>query len=672
MLALWAATLGVSEISNNDIWLHLRTGELILAQGDLPRADTYSFTAEGRPWVAHEWLAAVLFQLVYGRWGVDGLIAAKALIVAATAGLLALAAARAGAPAWATILGVAPGVWIAASRFWVRPHLFSWLLTALYLLVLFSYARGGRRARWLLLLLPFQVLWANLHGGGAMGVMLLGVLALAEALEGLRESAAAALARARVPALAALAALGASLLNPWGARALVFPLELTSMRLYMERIYEWQPPWHASYNASPMLAAWVIFACGLLAALFALPARAPARPGARRSAGRILAAAPLLVIAIFLVLRVAGAPVWGPIPCAILLSGLPVLLVLFAVGRRGTAEPLPVLLTLVFLLLSMRHNRAVADAALATSVILAASLPALFRRRPPALTREGRRPVLLASGAVVAACACVAFLGYPLSFGGPARPLRMGIGREAPACAAGYVARNGLSGRAFVSYQWGALLVHAASPRVKVSIDSRNEVYGEEIYRAHLEALRSPESMERFLDRYRVDMILLDYADPSPPLARWLSTAPAWAPVFMDEKGFLLVRRSSAPAGLVERDAYTLLRPAALGGTRLTPANAATALAEADRAIESCRDSFFGWFYRAKALLALGRHEEAIGTSRRATEIDPSNPTAWADLGYALAASGDFTTAAEMYARALALDPDDEGIRENLRRLRTP
>ena len=33
-----------------DFWWHLKTGELIVASGSIPRADPFSHTALGRPW----------------------------------------------------------------------------------------------------------------------------------------------------------------------------------------------------------------------------------------------------------------------------------------------------------------------------------------------------------------------------------------------------------------------------------------------------------------------------------------------------------------------------------------------------------------------------------------------------------------------------------------------
>ena len=63
-LGLPVVALTLSPIGNNDLFLHLVTGRVVLEQHAVPRVDDYSALARGRPYVAHEWLAAVLFRLV--------------------------------------------------------------------------------------------------------------------------------------------------------------------------------------------------------------------------------------------------------------------------------------------------------------------------------------------------------------------------------------------------------------------------------------------------------------------------------------------------------------------------------------------------------------------------------------------------------------------------------
>jgi hypothetical protein len=75
------------KITDSDVWWHLKTGEYILAHG-IPSTDPFSFTAAGNHWVTHEWLAEVLFYLLYKLGGFTLLIAFKAAISAAIAYLI--------------------------------------------------------------------------------------------------------------------------------------------------------------------------------------------------------------------------------------------------------------------------------------------------------------------------------------------------------------------------------------------------------------------------------------------------------------------------------------------------------------------------------------------------------------------------------------------------------
>src|SRR5439155_15295594 len=73
-LGVLIVALGATPITNNDIFLHLKTGSIILAHGTIPHEDDYSALARGRPFIAHEWLAAVVFRVVHAVGGFDGLI----------------------------------------------------------------------------------------------------------------------------------------------------------------------------------------------------------------------------------------------------------------------------------------------------------------------------------------------------------------------------------------------------------------------------------------------------------------------------------------------------------------------------------------------------------------------------------------------------------------------
>lgn len=160
-----------SKIVDTDVWWHLKVGEYIWQNQVIPKADFYSFTNAGHPWITHEWLAEVIFYLAGRTGGFYGLFLLNLSILAAVyllAGrLIYLRAER--DLTLTTVILVACKVF--TSIFWVtRPHLIGYLFFVSYLLILELFHRG-RNYTWLLP--PIMLLWVNTHGSYIMGVVLL-------------------------------------------------------------------------------------------------------------------------------------------------------------------------------------------------------------------------------------------------------------------------------------------------------------------------------------------------------------------------------------------------------------------------------------------------------------------------------------------------------------------
>src|SRR5258706_8285097 len=61
-------------LRDGDTGWHLATGAWIVAHGAVPHSDPFSFTAAGKPWVAHEWLSELLMYAAYRAAGWSGLM----------------------------------------------------------------------------------------------------------------------------------------------------------------------------------------------------------------------------------------------------------------------------------------------------------------------------------------------------------------------------------------------------------------------------------------------------------------------------------------------------------------------------------------------------------------------------------------------------------------------
>jgi len=221
-----------------DYWWHCRTGQLIWQSRALPQGDPFSYTAAGAPWTMHEWLSETLMYLVESRVGYWANAALFGLMGAGTALLIYLTSRLWG-------LGELPGailmLWgftLMAGSHNVRPQAFTAVLVAAEAYLLTRYKTGNRRAIWALPAL--YALWVNVHGGYVIGLALLGLAVVGEWLAARRGQPAAPIR----PLLVATAlAVGATLVNPYGVRALLYPLGYAGTgNASMRYIQEWQSP----------------------------------------------------------------------------------------------------------------------------------------------------------------------------------------------------------------------------------------------------------------------------------------------------------------------------------------------------------------------------------------------------------------------------------------------
>ena len=80
LLPALAAT--IAPMSAVDLAYQVRAGELMLESGTVLRADPFTFTAMGEPWLNQQWGAGVIFALVQGLLGWGGLVVLRVALVA--------------------------------------------------------------------------------------------------------------------------------------------------------------------------------------------------------------------------------------------------------------------------------------------------------------------------------------------------------------------------------------------------------------------------------------------------------------------------------------------------------------------------------------------------------------------------------------------------------------
>src|SRR5215470_8032775 len=241
-LFLKLLSIGGGLLSDGDTGWHIITGQNILKTFTIPRADPYSHTMNGAPWVAHEWLADVILALFHSAMGLNGPVLLSAAILVLTFLLLYSWMLRQTSEALTAAIFTIIAALGSMLHWLARPHIFSLVLTLAFVIILDLYWRGGRNRLWLLPLL--MVLWVNLHGGYILGLALVFLYAAANLI--IRVTASKEgdpLWKAVKPlVIAALATLAATFVNPHGPAILIFPFHLVGRSFIMDNVVEFRSP----------------------------------------------------------------------------------------------------------------------------------------------------------------------------------------------------------------------------------------------------------------------------------------------------------------------------------------------------------------------------------------------------------------------------------------------
>lgn len=158
-----------------DYWWYLRIGQETLAQGAVPITDTISWTQAGKAVIYQPWLAGVIFWLTHELGGATATYLLRGILLAITFGVLWTLTRQASGPRLATILILIMG--LSSTNNWqVRPQLFAYPLFTLCLYSLYQWHHGKDKTLWMLPVA--MLLWSNLHGSFALGLVLAGTALL--------------------------------------------------------------------------------------------------------------------------------------------------------------------------------------------------------------------------------------------------------------------------------------------------------------------------------------------------------------------------------------------------------------------------------------------------------------------------------------------------------------
>jgi len=270
LVLIYAFLAGLRTVGDPDLGWQLATGRWIVQHHQIPYTDVLSYTARGQ-----EWIYPVLSQVIqYSCYVLGGYSLLSWLGAIASTGTIAILLRRGNVVTRLLAVAAVPPI---ALRTAPRSEMFTEVLFAAFLSVLWFYHRSGRGPLWALP--PLMCLWANLHLGFISGLGLCIAYVLLELGEMLfTNQRAAAFGRLRHASVWLLATVMATLLNPWGPRIYVaITRQAEIMRIHGRWIVEWLPVPFTPIRLTQALdwrdgrsAVWWLMAAALLAILVAV------------------------------------------------------------------------------------------------------------------------------------------------------------------------------------------------------------------------------------------------------------------------------------------------------------------------------------------------------------------------------------------------------------------
>jgi hypothetical protein len=234
-------------LASADLGRHLKNGQIFLENHEIPKTNFYSYTQPDYPFVNHHWGSGAVFYMVWKLTGFSGLsffyITLNLLTfiiffqISKKKGRLALAIP-------AALLAIP----LIGERTEVRPEVFSYFFSAIFLWILWSYHKNKISHRWLYALPFLEIVWVNFHIYFILGFMLIGAFWLEELMYHSKiiarifaREALASYEKFKKLSLVFFLAIIGSLINPYGVTAVLYPFNI--FRNYGYRIIENQSVW---------------------------------------------------------------------------------------------------------------------------------------------------------------------------------------------------------------------------------------------------------------------------------------------------------------------------------------------------------------------------------------------------------------------------------------------
>ncbi len=481
------------ELSDTDIWLHLKTGDYTLQNKAVVQADFYSGPALGKSWVNHSALTQITYYWLFNRAGPDGLIYFSSTVMLLAFLLLFFSAYKDKASLSLSVICVSLAIFASQVRFNIRPENFSVLFFCAYLFIFVKYKNKKT-----VFILPFiQLLWVNCHGFFILGPLLIALFGISGWLS-LRkqlpwdwgESIRTDKKVQRNLIFVFILSVAVSLINPNGIKGALYPLVMIFQNIFHpnfihRQIIELVAPWKLDYQQ---------------------------------------------VWAYYLLLVVSFASF------------------LFNFRKINFAY---LLAWIVLLAASFNINRNIIFFNCLACLVCADNFSRM-KNKLPAL-----KYACLIAIIYISASSGLRLLEarYYLFEDNRFKSALLGVSDRYPQKAADFISQNKLPDNLFNTFNHGAYLIYRLCPPHHVFVDGRTELYGSGFFQDYCRILDADlPAADKLLDEYDINTVLLSgKLFEFKALAGHLYRSKDWALVYLNPDGLIFIRQAKQNQELLQR-----------------------------------------------------------------------------------------------------------------------
>jgi hypothetical protein len=155
-----------------DLGRHFLLGQLIITTHSVPKTNLFSYTYPDYPFINHHYFSEVLFYLINQASGTKGLLLVMTCVVFLAFSTIFLYSAWKTSIVPVSILSFFY-LRVLFERTDIRPEMFGYLLLSIFVVLLYQYRE--KYSRWILWLVPLELLWVQLHISFVIGLVVIGL-----------------------------------------------------------------------------------------------------------------------------------------------------------------------------------------------------------------------------------------------------------------------------------------------------------------------------------------------------------------------------------------------------------------------------------------------------------------------------------------------------------------